>query len=296
MSIIDVKEDWRGLGVEMDTESATAPRIFTVKFDAADEPIQRPFLAENAAGIPMLNSAHPYKPWLFVKNKSVDNINLGPFDFKVSVNYTTRSTIGGQEGESQDPTANPLAAPWIVEWDFATSNETINTDIDGKPIMNSAGESYDPPITKDVHDLLLKIQRNEAAFNSIVANNYKNAINSDLFWGFASGLVKCVQFTARTAISGQFWYWQVRYAFQIRLDGWLRRIIDEGYRTKTGELNADGSEKYKEIKDIDGVKLSQPALLNGEGYRLPQSCIDAGSTAFLYFKLNKSLPFSVLGL
>jgi len=294
MAIIDVKEDWRGLGAEIDTEGATAPRIFTVKFDTGNEPTQRPFLAQNAAGIPTLNSAHPHKPWLFVKNKAVDSI--GPFDFKVSVNYTTRSTIGGQEGETQDPTESPLAAPWIVEWDFVTSNEPIDTDIDGKPITNSAGESYDPPMTDDKHDLLLRIQRNEAAYYPLIADNYKNAVNSDYFWGFEPGKVKCIQFTAKTAISGQFWYWQVRYAFQMRKDDWQRRIRDEGYRTKTGELNSDGSEKYEEITDKNGVKLSQPALLNGEGYRLPQSAIDAGSIAFLYFNLNKSLPFSVLGL
>jgi len=297
MAIIDVKEDWRGLGAEIDTEGATAPRIFTVKFDAADSPIQRPFLAQNAAGIPTLNSAHPYKPWLYVKNKNVESI--GPFDFEVTVNYTTRSTTGGQEGEMQDPTESPLEAPWIVEWDFVMSNEPIDTDIDGKPIINSAGESFDPPITKDFHDLLLRIQRNEATFNPIIANDYKGAINSDWFWGFAPGLVKCVQFTARTAIRGTFWYWQVRYAFQMRKDGWQRRIIDEGYRTKTGELTSEGRAKYKNITDDgtpEGDPVSQPVQLNGEGAELPQSAIDAGSIAFLYFNLNKSLPFSVLGL
>jgi len=294
MAVIDVKEDWQGLGAEIDTDSAAAFRIFTVKFDTADEPIQRPVLAYSATGIPAINTAHPYKPWLFVKNKNVESI--GPFDFEVKVYYSTRSTIGGQEGETQDPTANPLEDPWIIEWDFVTSNEPIDTDIDGKPITNSANESFDPPITTDVHDLLLRIQRNEAAFNPLVAHSYKKATNSDYFWGFEPGIVKCVQFTGKTAVRGQFWYWQVRYAFQMRGDGWLRRIRDEGYRTKTGELNADGSEKYKEIKDIDGMKLSQPALLNGEGYRLPQSAIDAGSIAFLYFKLNKPLPFSALGL
>jgi len=294
--ILDVKEDWRGLEAEVGIDGAGATRIFTVQFDENDKPVKRPLLAYSAAGIPANKATHPFKPWLHVQRKNVKSI--GPLDFEVTVYYSARSTFGttGNTGDVPDPEQSPFEAPWVVEWDFVTSNEPIDTDIDGKPITNSAGESFDPPITTDVHDLLLRIQRNEAAFNPVAANNYKNAVNSDWFWGFGPGLVKCVQFTARTALKGQLWYWQVRYAFQIRQDGWQRRIRDEGYRTKTGEYNSDGSEKYEEIVDKNGVKVSMPALLNGEGGRLPQSAIDAGSIAFLYFNLNKTLPFLILGL
>jgi len=293
MAIISVKEDWRGLGAEADTEGAVATRIFTVKFDGSNAPPQRPILAPIAAGIPALNSIHPHQPWLHVKNKTVESI--GPFDFQVTVNYSARPTIGGRQGENLDPTANPLEAPWIVEWDFVTSNEPIDTDIDGLPIVNSAGASFDPPITDDFHDLLLRIQRNEAAFDPERANSYKNAINSDWFWDLAPSRVKCVQFTARTAISGTFWYWQVRYAFQIREEGWDRRVLDRGYR----QYN-ETTEKYEhiQIEDETGNKINvtEPWPLDGQGHAISQSNVRAGVAEFLYFKLNKSLPFSVLGL
>jgi len=190
---------------------------------------------------------------------------------------------------------SPLADPWIVEWDFVTSNEPIDTDIDGKPITNSAGESFDPAITKDFHDLLLRIQRNEAAFNPIVADNYEDAISSDYFWGFEPGKVKCVQFTGKTAVRGQFWYWQVRYAFQIRKEGWQRRLLDQGFR----QYN-ETTEKYEhiQIEDETGNKINvtEPWPLDGHGHALSQSDVRAGVAEFLYFELDKSLPFSVLGL
>jgi len=289
MSVIDVKEDWQGLGSEINTESASAPRIFTVKFDTADDPLKRPFLAENTAGIPLLNSAHPYKPWLFVKNKSVDSI--GPFDFEVTVNYSTRSTIGGQEGESLDPTANPLEMPWEVEWGFATANEPINTDITGKPILNSADESPDPPITREISDLVLRIRRNEAAFNPLQAAEYKDAINSDWFWGFAPDLVRCTQYNANIARSGNFWYWQVKYEFQIRRIGWKLKIVDEGFREKTG-IDSEGKPIYKVIKDDEEISISQPQQLDGNGRKKN----DGDPAVLLPFDLYNSLPFSVLGL
>jgi len=244
MPVIDVKEDWQGLGVEVGTEGATAPRIFTVKFDEADPPIQRPFLAENASGIPALNSAHPHKPWLHVKNKVAESI--GPFDYEVTVNYSTQSTTGDQEGETFDPTANPLEAPWEVEWGFATANEPINTDITGKPILNSAEESPDPSVTRDISDLVLRIRRNESAFNPLQASNYKDAINSDWFWGFAPGLVRCTQYNARIVKRGNLWYWQVQYEFQMRRIGWKLRIVDEGFREKTG-IDSEGKPDYETI-------------------------------------------------
>jgi len=279
MPAIDVKEDWQGLSAEINTENAAAVRIFSVKFDTNDEPVQRPVLAQNAAGM----------PWLYVKSKNVESI--GPFDFSVTVNYSSRSEIGGQEGESLDPNANPLEIPWEVEWGFATANESINTDITGKPILNSADESPDPSITRDISDLVLRIRRNEAAFNPLQASDYKEAINSDWFWGFAPGLVRCIQYNARIARSGNFWYWQVQYEFQIRRIGWKLKIIDEGFREKTG-IDSEGKPIYKVIKDDEETSVSQPQQLDGNGRKKN----DGAPAVLLEFDLYNSLPFSVLGL
>lgn len=291
MAVTEVKEDWRGLEAESGTDGASVPRTFTVQFDTDDDPEKRPILAitadDGTTKIPKLYETHSQKPWLFVNNHRVDP--LGPFDFRVTAYYTNRYARGSED--KFDPTQHPLDQPWEVEWGFVTANEPIDRDINGEPITNSAGQSFDPPITRDVDDLVLKITRNKAAYDPIVASDYKGSVNSDTFWGFTPGLVKCTRFNARSARQADLWYWIVTYEFQMRKDGWKRRILDEGYAEKTG-TDSDGKPTHKENKDDDNVNLSEPILLDGSGEKKK----DTDPAVFLEFELYPSLPFSVLGL
>lgn len=54
-----------------------------------------------------------------------------------------------------------MEKPWAAEWEFVTTNEPIDRDIHGRPIFNSAGESYDPPITREVSELRRRNKKQE---------------------------------------------------------------------------------------------------------------------------------------
>ena len=291
MAVTEVREDWRGLEADSGTDGASIPRIFNVQFDTADAPEKRPMLAVEAddgtTKVPRLYETHPQKPWLYVNNHHVDPI--GPFDFRVTVNYTNRYSRGSEE--KYDPTMNPLDQPWEIEWGFAVHNEKIDRDISGEPLVNSSGESFDPPETRDFYDLVLRITRNEAVYDPIKASDYKGSVNSDIFYGFAPGLVKCTRFGSRSARQGDLWYWIVTYEFQMCKTGWKLRLIDEGFRIKTG-TDSDGNPTYEEITDDNGVKVSQPVLLDGEGRKKKE----ADPIFVLEFDIRRALPFSVLGL
>ena len=292
MAVTEVKEDWRGLEADSGTDGASVPRVFAVQFDTADDPEKRPILAVEAndgtTRVPRLYETHPQKPWLYVNNHSVEPI--GPFDFRVSVNYTNRYSRGSEE--KFDPTMNPLDQPWEIEWGFAVHNEKIDRDISGEPLVNSSGESFDPPVTRDFYDLVLRITRNEEAYDPIKASDYKGSINGDIFFGFAPGLVKCTQLNARSARQADLWYWIVTYEFQMRKLGWQLRLIDEGFRTKGPAVDSEGNLVIQEITDDNGVKVSQPVQLDGEG----QKKKDADPITVLEFGINTILPFSALGL
>jgi len=291
MPVIDVKESWEGLEADIGREDAWAQRQFTVQFDTADDPLARPFLAVEAnvgdVRIPNVWERHPLKNWLFVRNKTPRK--LGPLLFEVTVNYTTHSFLG--KDQSFEPTADPLSQPWDIEWGFAMSNEPIDRDIYEKPITNSAGEPFDPPITRDFADLILRIHRNQAAFNTAAAFIYKDAINSDWFWGFAPKMVRCIDFSGRSARAADLFYWQVNYEFQIRRDGWKLKVFDAGYR----QWNEAGTD-YVNIQDEEGNPVAQPWPLNANGRKLTAQQIYAGYAYFRQFDIYSELPFSFLEL
>lgn len=289
-----------------------AERLFTVEFDSSDDPVVRPFLARNATDntttVPAMWASHPYDTWLFVKSKDVNP--KGPFLFEVSVKY---SCIIDGESPTYAP-LSPLMEPPEISFSSAGTNDAIDTDAEGLPLLNSAGESYDPPMTIDHSDTVLRITRSEETYDDAVAAAYRDAVNSDVFLGFPAGHVKCTAFTADQMRAASQIYYRVKYEFRIRYSevktrdtngdvqtqvfGWIKRVRDEGFRELTGE-NADGSPKYKEITDENGTKISQPHLLDGSGSKLSDDEINNAplpETCFLKFDVYKKRAFAALNL
>lgn len=258
MAVIKVTEDYKGWAatdaIEANgTLTGTAPRRFDVDFDTADIGANRVFLALADSRVPQIGEAHPFNPWIFVSDRSVAVRNDSPLAFQVTVNYIEIE--------------NPLEQPTIVEWLSASTTEPIDTDIVDRAILNSSDEPFDPPITEEFNDLLLRGVYNVAVFNPVGASIYINAVNTDFFLGFSPRQIKVVTYTSREirAITGNF-YVQITVEFQFRVDGWRRKILDQGYRTR--EADVAGQRVYKNIKDDEGEDITEPVLLNGFGQPL----------------------------
>lgn len=298
MGIIDVKEDFSHLGADIDESSAKTKRVFTVQFDEDDTPASRPILAYKAADIPKIRkSRHPADAWLYVKSKNVrvkgDSLTL----FEVTVNYGTTRRTATTEGETPAPAdyevaISPLEASPRIRWTTVNSNEQIDRDANGEPLTNSAKESFDPPISREVDDLVLSFVRNEESFDQVVAASFKNAVNADEFLGFEPGTVKCTRFDGEEAQAADQKYFVVSYEFQIRYDGWKRRILDQGFREDTGSTDDDGNTIYEIIKDTDGNPVREPVLLDGEGKILAEG----EDAVFLEKQIYPELDFSNLNI
>ena len=319
MAVTSVTGDWEHQTVreEVVVGANQRPKIvlttacaFDVEFDNTDVPAVRPLLAgvanDGTTKVPLIFEVHPYDQWLFVKSKHVDA--KGPFHFRVIVEYGCELDITTQAPVS------PLMQPPEVSVTFAGSNEPIDTDTEGLPITNSAGEAFDPPITKDHSDLVISYTRNERTYDMSVAADYKDAVNSDTFLGFPPGHVLITIFNSVPMQAANLIYYRVSREFRVRLDevktrdsggaiqtqvfGWVKRIRDEGFRERDG-TDLDGSPKYKPIKDSEGTHLSQPHLLDGSGNKLPDADINnppLPETCFLKFDVLKKRAFSVLNI
>ncbi len=271
------------------TYNGTGSEVYIVSFDTADDPRSRPYIARstnqtvNGVRIPAMWESHPYEQFIYVKDKQVAMAD-GPLHWRVTVYY--------------EYVANPLNEPYTAEWMFVDSYEPIDRDRQHKALVNSADEPFDPPIQEEAHDIILRIVRNEQSYNPLVASNFKKSVNESQFLWFPPQTVKCPVYESVRMRKANLFYCQVKYEFAIRTDmdsesqyiGWKRRILDQGFREKTGN-NENGQPKYALIKDDDGSPVSQPVLLNGSGERLAAEA----DPVFLTFETKNLMDFSVLG-
>ncbi len=235
-----------------------ATQLFDVHFDAANEAAVRPMIALRDSRIPQVGDSHPGDDWTYVLNRSAVVDADSAFLYHVTINYSQ--------------IANPFAQRTIFEWLSASTMEPVDTDIDGNPILNSSTEPFDPPIMQRFDDLILRASYNVPNFNPVGAANYKTAVNDApiLIHGqylFLEGQVKVLLYTSREIlmITGRP-YIAVTLELKFRHEGWKRKVLDQGYRTK-GDV-VDGVQQYTPILDSEGNELTEPALLDGNGQEL----------------------------
>lgn len=294
MSVNKVTEDWRGIGfqgtVTLNGESGSLTRKFVVSFDNSDDASSRAIMALTASSggvtVPDYWDAHPYNTDFFVVNKSVAPEG-GPLNWAVTVQY--------------DYIESPFAQPYSLQFVPQSSQEAIDKAIEvttegaeamTKNLCNSSDEPFDPPIQEEFFDFSLIIKRNELAFNMYVTQEFLNTVNSDYFnvlnkdgtlLIFDPGTVRCKSIQADEQRHGPNWYYSVTYEFVVRKDGWKRRILDQGFREKSGT-------HYKSIVDVDGNPITHPAKLDGSGAKLASS----GIPVYLEFQTKKTKAFSGL--
>lgn len=172
-----------------------------------------------------------------------------------------------------DPTQwpeNPLLKPPDIEWTFKPFEKTVDEDIDGNAVVNTAGDAFDPPLTCEDPRPVLMISRNEATFDPSLAYTYKNAVNTDVFFGAEPSKCKVSQISGRrqwdqylSSIdqNGGF-YWTVTYEFEFTPDTWQKKVLNQGLR----KLNE--STGQQEQITIGGAPITSPVLLDESGQPL----------------------------
>ncbi len=291
--VISIVEDTHDLAVSNEVNGITytlqTHRRFDLIFSNDTDPVAMPILAIRAVAvsgssvqIPLLWQPHPYDPWSYVIRKTAKT--KGGYNWEVVCEYS-----GVEE---------PLTMPYRLSYSYSTVTELIDRDLDGQPIMNSANETPDPPLTEEYVDLVMRFEIDWETINSEMMADYGNAVNSDTWRGYAPGTCLIKNIDANAARVAGLTYYAVSIEIHVRPDGWERRYLDEGYRTivkdagGNPELDDDGYIKYQTITDENGQPLTAPAMLDGHGSRLAEGA----DPVFLERKTKKERPFSVLNL
>jgi len=206
-------------------------------------------------------------------NYSAESSSEDGLDWIVTANY------GTPEEEE-----NPLNERPKVSWSLAQFQENVEYDINGKPILNSAGEPYSEPVQIDQSRLVLTITRNEASFNPALALAYADAVSATTFKGAPAGKVKVANIASTEEehknVAGGV-YSKTTYTFHFNSRGFQKKLLDHGFREKV-----EG--KLKHIL-VQGQKITEAALLDGTGKQLPEG----GQPKFKDWHVYPKLPFGI---
>ena len=284
-SITRSDEQWRAVTGSVSYAGDTQVRVWKVTFDGAEDGGQNCRDALVAPGLPHIYDLHPHNNYIYVLSKT--GRMLSPTMVEVTVNYGVRSGSSSGGAGSDDPLSRP------AEISVSDVNDELPVDVDRNDaaIVNSAGEAFDPPLTRPSNDKRITITRNRANYTIAEFLDYKDRINSAVWEGLAAGTVRYVGESAVTVQEGEVSYWRVTHELLLRPDGWTRKILDQGFRETAG-TDSDNKPKYTVIKDTAGTPVSQPVLLNGSGKKL----VSGADPVILEFELNAAADFNALQL
>ncbi len=133
-------------------------------------------LIGGALSDPMLRGSYPSD--FFLRCDDLQIQRLTPYLFRTTAGYL------GKQG-------NPLDQPPQIYWGSTVTEEEIDVDMDGNPIIMVTGEGFDPPVREPVYDRILRITRNIADYNDNWATLFRNATNANQFGSFPPGTALC---------------------------------------------------------------------------------------------------------
>lgn len=249
------------------------------------------------ADIPKKYTPHPENDGVIVKNVSIkQGDDEESYVYEVQVDYDDEYT--GEDPEQPDDN-NPLNQPVVIRGAFAEYDQVMVRDINGTLIRNSALDAFDPPVTRKGGALRFTMTKNYASLNIALLKSYKNAINSDAWFGQAAYTVRIANINFERVVETRevsegvftrFVYFPHTFEFELAEEGfgsdgtWKKYALDQGYQYYFDD-------RYWPFTDTTGLPVTTPRLLDGEG-----NIGDRDNPQFLSFDIYRQLPFTALGL
>lgn len=182
---------------------------------------------------------------------------------------------------------NPILRPPEVSKSSQRTTKPFTHDLDGLPVVNSAGEAFDPPVMIDDGSTIITITRNVALFDVTTADRYRFCVNLNPFFGFLPGEAMLTAYSAQVVYENRIRFERVTWTFECK-DGGFEFIkpLDQGYMERT----IDGVRQIL----VGGHPPSRPLLLDGAGVQLDvETPADA---VFLTFRARRRRNFADLGV
>jgi hypothetical protein len=268
MAIVWVREQWKDRAAAAD-EKAVREYVRSFKV-LTDSMLTDAVAVTAAAGVPRMFDVYvgsdgqgDQKAATCRKIEAHQPDEDQPYLWLVICRYSTRT----DQPELGDP--DPLSRPAEVEWDWVSSTRVLEIDLDGKAVVNSSLEKFDPPVEVDDYRYLLRVTRYEAGHDVNQALAFKDAVNSQPFAGAAAGFAKMRPIKAVRSYENNRFYWRKTYEILFRGTGdppFQPSPLDAGFRELL--TGAGGVVAARNIFDQNGQPTQIPVPLNGLGQKL----------------------------
>lgn len=257
-------------------------RAFTVVLDAND-PLE---VAYQASGLPLVRD--PYPAALFIVVKKLTASRLGPTLAMVTADYEGEAGYNG-------PTSSPIENEVSVKWRSQISDEEIDEDINGLPLVTANLEPIEG-ITERIPSQVAIVERNFLSINTYALESYLRSRNSDEFLGWPPGTCRLMDYSADNAITdGSAGFWRVSATFEFRTPyrtiparAWFKRVRHEGFLVRS----TPSASPSIAADEITKAPATRPVLLAADGTRIT----DAADAYWKEFETTYELPYSALGL
>lgn len=158
--------------------------------------------------------------------------------------------------------SNPFDQPPDYEWLFNQHEETIEQDIFGKPIRNTAGDEFDEIHVREDSQPVLQLTRYEPATDLFRYWDIRDCINRSPYLFAPRRAVKFQPPRAVSQYSPQWGlYYEKRYQLKFAAKDWNLTLLNAG-------LNELIDGKLRRMKDKDGADVTEPYSLDRLGKRL----------------------------
>lgn len=285
---MEVTRMWSAYSSNLTRSDKTRTRKITEGWQIVHDTTDSKLSIESAAGLPSIGETYPGRQFIYCE--SLDFKPVSPILTIATANYSGQI---GPAGELD----SPLNKPPEISWSDVESDEPIDQDINGAPIVNVNGEPIEG-VTMKLADNVVTIKRNFLTFNPYGTAAYRHSVSSDTFLGYPPGTARLIRYNARQVALADDSYWEVTASIQFRLGivttnakAWYKRVRNEGYYERVVDPFT-GSLVLVQATDDNGKPRTRPVSLKANGTRET----DYLQSHWLEFQVYNSLPYNQLGL
>jgi hypothetical protein len=175
------------------------------------------------------------------------------------IRYNVRQQYSTQHAKESPETGNPTIGDRATidvsfDWEEVPFTHDILT---GMPVLNSAGQPFNPPAIRRRKIPVYSITRREIWNPLAKCKAYSNTVNYEVYCGALPGTLLMDSIVPK--YDGQAW--RVTYNIKEREEGWETYLLDTGYYERLPNALIP-------ITEVDGTPLYEPAKLNGFGRRI----------------------------
>ena len=286
-------------------QNSAGRRTYSVTFRlSTNDKNDGPFTVGSHPDLPVIGSLWPEDPAAYCNHLSVENSD--PWrGWLVTAQYTDERTYGtalnptggaagGNPGtgkpdnpyKGENAVSDPVYDGAKISWSGHTYEEVITNDaVDGAPIINSAGDPFAEPVTREVTDAICTISYSSTDGPPSEVLALQNKVNQQAIVidgrTFPERSVRMQNLTVGPdEYRGNTLYRTISYQLKYRSGrkfrvgeqlvddpsaGWDAILLSTGYDQVKLDPN-DGQRKKTPCLNPDGTRVTEPALLdiNGE--------------------------------